>query len=219
MKKISLITAGLAALCIAGVADAKDKDRVTQNYDLTGFDRIEIAGVYDLDVRVGPDFSIELSGEREEMERVEASVENGVLYLEKSKRKKMGFGFKDRDETIDATITLPSLTALEISGVVDGRITGIDADEFSLDLSGVGDITLDGECGSLDADVSGVGDLDARALECASVEVDVSGVGDASVFASEEVDAEVSGMGDIDVYGSPEKVHKQGGMFADVTIH
>jgi len=26
-------------------------------------------------------------------------------------------------------------------------------------------------------------------------------------------------MGDIDVYGSPEKVRKNSGMFADITVH
>ena len=78
---------------------------------------------------------------------------------------------------------------------------------------------LNGECGSFDADVSGVGDLEAKGLQCRVVSVEVSGVGSASVYASDEVDAEVSGMGDIDVYGSPEKVRKESSMFAEVTVH
>ena len=111
------------------------------------------------------------------------------------------------------------LTALKISGVVDGHVSDVDADNFSINISGVGDLEVDGECGALDANLSGVGDLDARGLECATAEVKVSGVGSAVVFASDAVDAKVSGMGDIDVYGSPSKVSKNKSMFADITVH
>ena len=120
---------------------------------------------------------------------------------------------------VDAVITLPNLTALEISGVVEGTAQGISTEAFEVDISGVGEVELSGECGELDANVSGVGDLDAEELKCRNVEIRLSGVGDASVYARDEVDASVSGMGDIDVYGSPEKVRKSNSMFADVTVH
>lgn len=219
MKVFTLISASAFALNVAGAAIAKDRDKIVETLDLRDFDRIEISGVYDLDVRVGNDFSIELSGTPEEMERVEASVINDVLHLDRSERKgKRRWRMGKNEHGVNAVITMPSLLSLDVSGVVDGSVSGIDAGEFEIDISGVGDMRLDGECGRLDADVSGVGDLEAEGLECRIVEVDVSGVGSASVYASEEVDAEVSGMGDIDVYGSPEKVRKQGSMFADVTI-
>ena len=88
MKNFAGLAASVLALGIAGAAVADDDDIVTENYDLTGFDSIEIAGVYDLDVRVGPDFSVELSGPQYEMDRVEASVKNGVLHLDMSDQKR-----------------------------------------------------------------------------------------------------------------------------------
>lgn len=199
---------------IVGAALAAD---VEQSYDLSGFDRIDISGVYELDVRVGSDYSINLSGSEEEMSRVEVSVRDGVLYLSRAERR--GRRIKKTEKGVEAKIMLPALASLEVSGVVEGEISGIDADRFDIDVSGVGDVTLDGECGDLDADVSGVGDLNARGLECRSVDIDVSGVGSATVFASEQVDASVSGMGSIDVYGSPSDVRKDGGMFSDITVH
>ena len=219
MKKIIMIAASIFALGAAGDAMAKDDHRIVKSLALEGFDRIEFSGVYDIDVRVGKDFSIALSGVQREMDRVEASVKGGVLHLDRSKRKdKRRWRMKREEHGIEAVITLPSLSGLDISGVVEGEVTRIDADQFDVDISGVGDIRLDGECGMLDADVSGVGDLDAKGLECRIVDVDVSGVGDASVYASEEIDAEVSGMGDIDVYGSPKKIRKEDSMFSEVTI-
>jgi len=218
---LKTLTVSAMAIGIATAAAAKDSEKITRNLDLSGFDRVEISGVYELNVAVGSDYSIELFGPEDEMDRVEASVKNGVLVLDQRDRRR---GEKRRRwnknrEGIDAVITLPSLIGLDVSGVVDGEISGIDSDRFDIDISGVGDVDLDGECGTLDADVSGVGDLDAEGLQCRVVSVEVSGVGSASVYASDEVDAEVSGMGDIDVYGSPEKVRKENSMFADVTVH
>lgn len=225
--KILLSALGAASVCavvgasaLNSTALAGDNDKITQTLDLSGFERISISGVYELDVEVGPDYAITLTGRERALERVDASVKNGTLRLGQKERKKKRINLGGtRDGGIDAVITMPSLSKLSVSGVVDGEIKGIDAETFEISVSGVGDMDLEGECGALEAEVSGVGDLEAKKLECRSVKVEVSGVGSASVYASEAVDAEVSGMGDIDVYGSPSDVRKDGGMFADVTVH
>jgi len=217
MKTIAGLSAGLLALGAAAAVHADDDDIVTQTMDLTGFDRIEIAGVYEMDVRVGPDFSVELSGPEYEMERVAASVRDGVLELDMKDRR--GRRHRGKRDGVEARITLPLLRELDVSGVVDGVVSDVNADAFNVNISGVGDVELTGECGTLDARLSGVGDLDAEGLECNNVNVRVSGVGDADVYARDSVDARVSGMGDIDVYGSPENVKKSNNMFADITIH
>ncbi len=218
MKNKFILSACVMALFAAGAAFAHDEETVTQKLELSGFDAITIAGVYELDVRVGSDFSVELSGPAYEMDRVDASVKNGALVLDQRKRIKGEKKHNHRDG-VEAVITMPTLTVVKISGVVDGHISDVDADNFTVKISGVGDLVIDGECGALDANLSGVGDLDARNLECSAADVKVSGVGSAVVFASDEVDAKVSGMGDIDVYGSPEKVRKNKSMFADISVH
>lgn len=218
MKKFFAVSAGLLMLAAAGAAHADDDEHISKSFDFTGFDQISIAGVYELDVRVGSNFSVSLSGPAYEMNRVEASVKDGVLVLDQRKRRR---GEKNRNQRdgVEAIITLPSLVGVNVSGVVDGKVAGVDSDNFKIRVSGVGDLSIEGECGALDANLSGVGDLDAERLECRTADVKVSGVGSAVVFASDEVDARVSGMGDIDVYGSPETVRKNSGMFADITVH
>lgn len=192
-------------------------EEVSENYDFEGFDKIEIAGVYDLDVAVGDDFSILLSGPEVEMNRVEVSLDGDTLVLDQRKRKR-GEKKRNNREGIDAVITLPALNGLSVSGVVDADIDGVDSDTLQLSLSGVGDVDIEGKCGRLKARVSGVGDFDGEALECADVTVSVSGVGDATVFASESVDATVSGIGSITVYGSPENVETSDGLFSNIDI-
>lgn len=214
--KNTMIIAGVAALMLGAALAGDKKERVSRSVDLRDFEQISISGVYDLTVTVGEDYSVVISGPADEVARVEASVSNGVLDLgQKDGKRRWG----RKRHGVDADVTVPTLNGLDVSGVVDGAITDIDAEKFKLSVSGVGDISLSGQCDSFDASVSGVGDLNARALECRVVDVKVSGVGSATVFAGEEVDASVSGMGDIDVYGGPDQVSKSGSMFADVTIH
>ncbi len=214
-----VIAAAAAHHAFGGLVNVGDRDKsqdVTQTLDLAGFDRIDIAGVFEFDVEVGGDFSVVVSGAPSEMERLEATVVDGELELD---RKDGERGVRRwRDFGLTAKITLPSLTEIEIAGVADGDVTGIDAENFKVDLSGVGDLNLSGTCGRLDANVSGVGDLQAKSLECRDVDVDVSGIGDASVFASESVDASVSGIGSIDIYGSPKQVEKSNSFIASITV-
>lgn len=194
----------------------KSKD-VTQNLELSGFEEIEVEGVFELDVTVGGDFSVRISGAPETIGDLEATVENGALVLSQDDDIVIGRG-KLGKQGMTAVITLPVLTEIEIAGVADGQVRGVDAEEFRADLAGVGDLVISGDCGRLDAQVSGVGELNARALECRDADIVVSGVGSASVYASESVDASVSGIGSIDIYGSPSQVDRQTSFLSSISV-
>lgn len=209
----------LGAQAYAHPDDDDKKDHIVQTFDFKGFDGIEVVGVYNMDVKVGKDFSIEASGRAKEMNRLSVEVKNGALVLSTDEKKKRSWRGKNNNRGIDITITLPALNSLEITGIGNGEITGIDSERFDLDVSGIGAVELDGKCGTLDADFSGMGDLDAENLKCKEVKVDVSGMGSASVYASEKVDADMSGMGSIDVYGKPKTVKKDKTFMSSVDIH
>ncbi|MEQ8935093.1 MAG: DUF2807 domain-containing protein, partial [Amphiplicatus sp.] len=149
--------------------DERDRSKdISRTYELADFDRIDLGGVFELDVTVGGDFAVEVSGSPEEMERVEARVENGELVLDLRDEKHHRWG---KDQSITARITMPALAAIDVSGVVDGEVRGVDSETFDVSISGVGDMDLSGVCGALTADVSGVGDLDAKDLKCATADI------------------------------------------------
>lgn len=214
VKSSSFLAAMLASLFALGsVASAQS---IENSFDFKDFERISISGVYHLYVTVGEGYGVTVLGPAAEMERVDVSLKGSTLRLGLRDRR---FGEKRmKSDGLQARITLPSLTGLHMSGVVDGEVYGITGDSFDVAISGVGEMRLYGECGRLNAEVSGVGGLDGAGLKCRDVRVVVSGVGKASVFASESVDAVVSGMGDITVLGSPKHVKKSGGMFAEISI-
>ncbi len=213
------IAAGGAYMAFGDLSDVGERDKskdVTQTYDFVDFDKVEIGGVYEFDIAVGGDYSITISGAPEEMERIEVSVSNGELILDQNRREKVRR--KWRNQGMEATITLPALSPIDVSGIVDGNITGVDAEEFNADFSGVGEVDISGTCGHLDANISGIGDFDASELRCQTADVDVSGIGDVDVYASDEIDISVSGIGDADIHGSPTRVEKNGSLFSDISV-
>ncbi|MEL7487749.1 MAG: head GIN domain-containing protein [Pseudomonadota bacterium] len=197
--------------------DEEDDDEIVRSIDVTDFDRIEVSGVFDLDVKIGGAYRLEIEGKPKALDRVKAVVKNGELRLEYHEKRR-GWGHGHNHGGVDARLTMPALVRLDVSGVVDADIEGVNSDQFEINLSGVGDLDFEGVCGRLDANVSGVGDLDAGDLECRDVDISVSGVGDARVFASKSVDADASGMGDITVLGDPEQVRETSGLFSEVTV-
>lgn len=211
MKFFLLAAAALATPAFAG-------ETIRQTYELQDFSAIEISGAYELDVKVGGDYSVAISGHEDEMARTEISVRKGALVLGSKKRLHRA-NDHDGHNGLTATVTLPALDRLSVSGVVDADISGVDAGAFEVNLSGVGDVTITGRCKRLDARVSGVGELNAKALECAEADIALSGMGEASVFAREMAKAEVSGMGEINIYGSPKTVDKRGGFFSEISVH
>ncbi len=222
----AIIAAAIGAAAIAYAfgdidkLDVGERDKsndTAKTFELRDFDKIDVKGVFELDVTVGPNFLVQVSGPQTELDRVEASVVDGELILDQ--RHKVKGGRRQGHDGVTAKVTMPELSSVEVSGVVDGDVDGIAAGEFDVDISGVGDLSLSGTCDSLDARVSGVGDLDAADLKCKTVDVTVSGVGEAKVYASESVDAAVSGMGEISVDGSPKNVQKEGGLFSDINVN
>ena len=217
------IAAGAAYMAfdnLGGWRDFGEHDRsndVTEEFDVAGFDKIDVGGVFELDVTVGGDFFVEVSGAPAEMDRLEVTVENGELVLDQ-RRPNRGERRHWRNRSLIAKVSLPSLSGLDISGVIDGDISGVDAVDFAADFSGVGEIDLTGACENLRADISGVGDFDAKDLRCRTADVNVSGIGDASFYASESVDISVSGIGSVAVYGSPSQVEKSGGFLSSISI-
>lgn len=231
-RRIIFAVASLAALAVSVNSFAHDTEdekgdhaateknhhnHASRDFDYKNFDKIRVTGVYEIDVKVGGAFSVAISGPEKELERTDIRVDGNALVLSQ-KNKRKGWRKNRHNQTVFATITLPVLSAVDVSGVVDGTFYGIKADDFEFSVSGVGDIDFAGECQSLTATISGVGDVDAKEFECADVSVKISGVGDASVYASSSVDARISGMGDIDVFGAPKEVRKSGGLFSDISI-
>ncbi len=198
--------------------EVKDGNKVEQTHDLSGFNKISITGVYDADIKVGGnDYSVFTSGRAKDVQWMKVYVDGDTLILAQNEKKKKGLK-TNNTQGVNVEITLPALEGLAITGVGQGHITGIDSNRFSIEIAGVGDMELSGRCGYLDADIAGMGQMDASDLKCEDVNIDLAGMGQASVYASNSVDADAAGMGNVEVYGNPDTVKKDSNFMSSVRI-
>jgi len=211
----SILALGAIAIPLAASAHGKDsKKHVEQTHDLNGFENLEIGGVYELDIRVGEKFSVFTSGHEKEVENLKITVDGDTLRVENRKKK---WRMKNQKGVI-IKISMPALNHVDIGGVGTGEITGIDADDLEFNIGGVGELTLSGRCGSIELDVAGVGEFDARDLKCENAEVNLAGVGEIDVYASNSVDVSAAGVGEVNVFGNPKHVHKNKNFLSEVNI-
>ena len=150
MKKVLLFL--LSAFIITGNVLAASAIKDKRN--VKGFTRISYGVSGNLTVRIGPEFSVVLEGEEDDVERVITEVTGDRLVI---KRETFRFRFSDLDERVDVYITLPELEGLGVSG--SGRAEIVDdikdIDDLSLSVSGSGKLTTAGiEVDDLDCGIS-----------------------------------------------------------------
>lgn len=220
----------LGALLAAAMLFASCKPHVirgggpetTENRTVPGFTKvdIEVPAHAEISVSPGATAGVSLSGSQNILSEVRTEVREGTLKIFIREGAMMV-----TDEKIRATITMPALEALDLSGASDADIKGtVSGNRLDIDVSGAGRVTAaDVQVQDLEADISGSGDLSiatgatgkasfdisgsgsvrAFGFVAQNIEADVSGSGDMEVNAVQQLDAEVSGSGNIRYKGSP----------------
>ncbi|MGB6231352.1 MAG: DUF2807 domain-containing protein [Litorimonas sp.] len=201
----NLVAATALSLLFSGTAFAHDREArdVVVDHDLSGFDSIEVMGVYELDVRIGEGFSVRTEATDKDAKRLDVEVDGSTLVLSTDTDKKRWNMRAEENRAILAVITLPRLESLEVVGVATGDLSGFDGGDVDVEVAGVAELELTGTCDRLDIEVAGVGEVDASGLRCTDVEATLGGVGNLSVYASESIEADSGGIGEIEVYGDP----------------
>jgi len=165
---LTLISAGLAT-----AHEVDDKNRVEETHNITDFNKIRVTGVYELDVQVGENFSVFTSGKHKDVEGMKVYLKGSTLVLaqDEDRDKKINWnGRKKNNSGIKAIITLPTLKVLDITGIGAGEIKGIESERLDVEVAGISDMELSGNCGNLDVDMAGLGELRAENLQCENVE-------------------------------------------------
>ena len=176
-------------------------DVVTRTLQLDDFERIDVQGVADVQVRFGDTYSAELDVEENLAELVDVRVEERTLVVDTDDDE----GF-DTDEGIHLRLVVPKLTGVVVHGVSNVEIEGMDAESVSFELAGVGNIEARGRVKRLEVQLDGVGKLDLRDLVAQDADVHAGGVGEVLVNVEGVLDARVNGMSKVRYYGDPREV-------------
>ena len=202
----------------------------TQNYALTGFTGVEVAGPDDVTIRQGASFSVTARGRKETLDRLEIKLDGTKLVIG---RKREGFSLSNHDDDdLDIAITLPKLDKLRLTGsgtidadTVDGdaveavvtgsgdlKVAKLTGKSAEITVSGSGDIEIgSGTIGSGELSVTGSGDIDADGLAATTLEVSVTGSGNVDAQATGNADVRILGSGDVKITGGATCSTKQMG--------
>lgn len=223
MRNFTMLTT-LMLLSACGAANGEttgnDQAPSRRSYPLAGFDRVELKGSDDVEIRRAAQFSVEATGSARTLDALDLRVENGALLVSRKSGSQWSWS-KDRGAKI--SITLPVLRAAKvagsgamqadasgntadftgsITGSGDLQITGLAAAATSLSLAGSGDLQASGSTRSLTLALAGSGDLDSHALASEQLSVTLTGSGDIDARTSGAASAALTGSGDIRITGT-----------------
>lgn len=196
-------------------------NRVSENRDVSGFDRVSLAGTGHLTIEPGDRESLRIEADSEVMADITTTVRDGKLTI----GRKWG-GFRSvlgSSRSPSFFLTVKELNAIAVAGAGTVTGSGLCADHLDLRVSGAADMNLDLTVTELSTKVAGSGKLrlsgdaerqelvisgsakyvagELRSRECV---VRIAGSGSGTVNVGELLDVKISGVGKVSYIGSPE---------------
>ena len=200
-------------------ASASGDDFLTEERDVSGFDRVRLETLGELTVRQGDEARVVLTFSPKYEGAITTEVRGDTLVIADNRNTMT----KINRDVLRYDVTLPQLEAVALDGSGSVNVGAFDADALTFNLDGSGNMTAEelevgrlelyldgsgsisttGRADALTVDVAGSGKVDAGELRADEVNVSLAGSGDVSVCASTGLEASVEGSGDVTYYGEP----------------
>lgn len=171
----------------------------TSTRALANFSGIDLAGSNNVIVVAGARQSVVVHADSNLLSRVTTQVKAGKLIIG-------DVGSFAAKTPLYVEVSVPSLTALDLSGSGNITVTGIRASRLAVTLPGSGNISASGSVTRLNVSIDGSGDAQCSGLIAQNVDAVVSGSGSIFVTATHSLDAKVPGSGTVLYGGSPPRV-------------
>jgi hypothetical protein len=171
----------------------------TQTRTVAGFSRLELAGSNDVTVVVGAPQSVVVRADSNLIGHVTTQVVAGSLIIADT-------GSFTTRTAMSVDVSVPSLTAVNLSGSGQISVTGIKTSRLTVIISGSGLLYAAGTAARLDVTLSGDGQAQLSQLTASEVHAVVTGSGLVEVTATTSLDAAVPGTGEIVYSGNPPQV-------------
>jgi hypothetical protein len=219
----AMLLAGLAftAACSAGAQSGEGGATVagggasSRNFQVGGFDRINLSGSPEVRVAVGGQVSVRADGDAADLERLEIAVVDNELRIG------MRPGNWTMHRGIVIHVTVPALQAASLNGSGDINIDRVQGPAFaatvggsgdldvrqlrvgnaSFNLTGSGGIRAQGGAQRTNASLNGSGDLSLSGFETADATVALIGSGDIALRATGSAAVQLTGSGGVTIAG------------------
>lgn len=171
----------------------------TQARTLSSFTKVDLAGSNNVTVTVGGRQSVVVHADNNLLRHVTTQVASGTLTIGTT-------GSFTTRSPMSVDVTVPALTAVQLSGSGMMSVTGVKAAHLTVTLPGSGILRASGTVTRLDVALSGSGEALFAPLIAGHVRATVSGSGLIRVTATASLDAVITGSGAITYSGNPAHV-------------
>lgn len=171
----------------------------TQTRAVAPFSGLDLAGANDVTVTVGAPQSVVVHADSNLITHITTRVVAGTLVIGDT-------GSFTTRTPMSVDVSMPSLTALNLSGDGQISVTGINTPQLTLTVSGSGLLKAAGTAVRLTVTLSGKGEAQLSQLTARDVRAVVTGSGLIQVTATTSLDAAVPGTGAIIYGGNPPQV-------------
>ena len=209
------------AITLGGCGQTRAEDggpTVQRNYEVGAFERIDVAGPYEVEVRTGGAPSVSASGPEKLIERLVVEVKGDRLLIHPRRDNSMWRGWSSHG-TAKIQVTTQALRAAAIAGSGGVKVDQVRGTTFEGSVAGSGDLELNSvEVQSLKLSIAGSGDVRARSGQSRDAKYSIAGSGDidargirsesaaVSIAGSGSINAEATGTADVSIMGSGDVV-------------
>jgi hypothetical protein len=189
----------------------------TEEYAFTNFTKVEISTAFEFEIKQSSSYSINVTANDNVIDYVQVSQDGQTLKIRVGTVPRLGF------VTLRASVTMPQLRGLTVSGASRGtvydfsstegvnitvsgasRVTGdITAGNVEFDISGASTIQLEGSANDMVAVVSGASRFNLGGFTVNNADVNISGASSGTVNLNGRLDADLSGASTLLYIGEP----------------
>ena len=222
---LAAVLAG-AGCGVLGPSITGSGNTVAKEYDLVGFSRLAVGNAFQVAIAHGPKHSVTVTVDDNLVEHLDVAKSGDILRI------KLRPNLNVRNATLRATVALPELTGLDLSGAVRATLTGFNSDksldaelsgacnlrgdikngDARFDVSGASKIELRGSARALKASASGASTVNLAEYKSGNTVADASGASHITVIPSGNLQADASGASSVKYGGEPTdvKAHTSG---------
>ena len=172
---------------------------ISENRELTNFSSINLIGGIDVNIKFSDKYNCTVVSDENLIPYIKTEVVNNNLQISINKN-------YSSIEGIEVNVNAPEYDEVSISGSGDINILDFKNNNLSLNISGSGNITGNGEVETLVVKINGSGNLMSKEIKSKSATITINGSGVGKVFASDSISAKINGSGNIKYFGNPENV-------------
>jgi autotransporter translocation and assembly factor TamB len=191
---------------------------ITENRSLSDYDKIDVAGPFEVILIKGNEGAISIKADENLMEYIETEVKNDHLKIQLEK----GYHLRST-KNIVITVAVETIDAISLAG--SGNVSSADvlnAADLNLNLAGSGEINLpvstknltsniagsgniklSGNSDVFRCEIAGSGNLEGDDLKATASHINIAGSGNVKIHAISEIHAQIVGSGNVIYTGNP----------------